>query len=106
MNSGISREYCSVSYEDYDFFVSILAHEGRGCYIAKADIVSAFIIIPISPVDYHLLGFMVNGQYFMTDSFPSVAPYHASCLKGLAAPSSAYYRNHSMCRQCRIYWMI
>ena len=42
----------------------------------------------------------------MTYAFPRVAPYHVSCLKGFAVPSSGYYRNHSMCRKCHIYWMI
>ena len=41
----------------------------------------------------------------MTDAFPWVAPYHVSCLKCFSV-SSGYYRNHSMCRQCHIYWMI
>ena len=104
VNSGIPREYCSVSYEDYGYFVSILAaYEGRGCYIAKADIESAFRIIPISPLDYHLLGFMVDGQYFMPDAYQWAARFHVSCLKGLAVPFSGFYRNLSMCRQCHIY---
>ena len=70
VNGGIPREYCSVSYEGYDYFVSMLAEVGRGCFIAKADIESAFRIIPISPVDYHLLGFMINDQYFYDRCLP------------------------------------
>ena len=109
MNYGIPRGYCCVSYEDYDYFVSILAQEGRGSYIAEAYIESAFRIIQISPLDYHLLDVMVNGQYFYDRCLPWIDPYHVRCLKGLALPFSGYYgyyRKHSKCRQCRIYWMI
>ena len=42
----------------------MLAQVGQGCYIAKADIESAFRIIQIHPLDYHLLGFMMDNQYF------------------------------------------
>ena len=42
----------------------------------------------------------------MADAFPCDAPYHVSCLKGLAVSSIGYYRKHSLCRQCRIYWTI
>ena len=38
VNSGIPQEFCSVTYEDYDYFVSLLTSVGRGCFIAKADI--------------------------------------------------------------------
>ena len=84
VNSGIPREYCSVSYEDYDYFVSILAHEGRGCYIAKADIESAFRIIPISPLDYHLLGFMVDWQYFYGRCLPMGCSVSCKLLEGFS----------------------
>ena len=43
---------------------------GRGCYIAKADIESAFWILPISPLDYHLLGSMIENQYFYDKCLP------------------------------------
>ena len=70
INFFIPREYCSVVYEDYGYFVSMLARMGQGCYIAKADIESAFRIIPISPLDYHLLGFMMDNQYFYDKCLP------------------------------------
>ena len=73
-----------MSYEDYDYFVSILAHEGRGCYIAKADIESAFRIIPISPLDYHLLGFMVDGQYFYGRCLPMGCSVSCKLFEGFS----------------------
>ena len=63
VNFGIPRECFSAAYE-FDYFVSMLAQVGQGYYIAKADIESAFRIIPIYPLDYHLLGFVMDNQYF------------------------------------------
>ena len=41
INFGIPKECCSVSYENYDYFVSLPTSVGLGCFIAKADIESA-----------------------------------------------------------------
>lgn len=70
VNFGIPKECCSVTYEDYDYFVSLLTSVGRGCFIAKADIESAFRIIPVHPRDYHLLGFSFDGQYYYDKCLP------------------------------------
>ena len=70
VNFCIPRECCSVTYEDFDYFASMLARVGQGCYIAKADIESAFRIIPRNPLDYHLLGFMFDNQYFYDRCLP------------------------------------
>jgi hypothetical protein len=40
-----------------NLFVDILVESGQASYMAKADIESAFRILPISPKDYWLLGF-------------------------------------------------
>ena len=37
MNFGVPWECCSVTYEDFDYFASMLARIVQGCYIAKAD---------------------------------------------------------------------
>ena len=106
VNCGITREHCRVSYEDYAYFVSILAHESRGCYIAKADIESAFIITPISQFDYDLLGFMVNEQYFHDRCLPMGCSVSYKLIEGFSCAIQWIYSNHSMCRQCLIYYMI
>ena len=43
---------------------------GKGCLVAKADIKDAFIIIPISPLDYRLLGFKFKGQFYFDMCLP------------------------------------
>ena len=70
VNFGIPKEFCSVSYEDYDYLMSLVTSVGQGCFIAKADIESAFRIIPVHPDDYHLLGFKFGGQYYYDKCLP------------------------------------
>ena len=43
--------------------IQILQNLGRGAYMAKTEIESAFRILPIHPDDYHLLGFTWNGAF-------------------------------------------
>ena len=43
---------------------------GRGSYLSKTDIKSAFRIIPIHPDDYHLLGMKWNNSYFFDRCLP------------------------------------
>ncbi|KAJ1162288.1 hypothetical protein NDU88_002756 [Pleurodeles waltl] len=43
---------------------------GRGALLAKADIESAFRLLPVHPDSYHLLGFQHNGQVFMDKAMP------------------------------------
>ena len=69
VNSHIDKSHTEVHYEQLDHCVSIIHGLGTNCLIAKADIKDAFRIIPIHPDDYHLLGFMWQGQY-----------YHDKCL--------------------------
>ena len=70
VNSGIPKESCSVSYEDYDYLISLLTSVGQGCFITKADIKAAFRIIPVHPSDYHLLGFTFEGHYYYDKCLP------------------------------------
>lgn len=64
INSGITDDKAIVSYELFDYVARMIVKLGHGCLIAKADIKSAFRICPVSPEDYHLLGFKVEGLYY------------------------------------------
>ena len=70
VNFGMPKECCSVSYENYDYLISLLTSVGQGCFIAKADIDLVFRIIPVHPDDYHLLGFRFGGQYYYDKCLP------------------------------------
>ena len=71
VNSGIPKEFCSVAYVDYDYFVSLLTSVDQGCFIAKVDIETAFRIIPGHPNDYYLLFFSFEIHYFHDRSLPN-----------------------------------
>ena len=54
------------------------ATQGPGCYTGKTDIESAFLLIPVHPNDWELLGMFWNGQYYFDKVLPfglRSAPY-------------------------------
>lgn len=64
INSGIDDVMATVSYEQYDHVARIIADLGKGTFISKVDIKSAYRICPVSPLDYSLLGFKIGALYF------------------------------------------
>ena len=70
VNSGIPREFATVSYSTVADAVKHILHFGWGCFLAKTDILSAFRIIPVHPDDVHLLGFKWNGMYYFDKCLP------------------------------------
>ena len=70
INEFIDSEHTSVQYETIDHIVQCIAQHGRGALIAKADIESAFRIIPIHPDDYPLLGMCLDGKYYYDKCLP------------------------------------
>ena len=70
INSNISPENSTVSYDDLDYAISIIQQYGQACLVSKTDIESAFRIIPIQPNDYKLLGFSWKGKYYFDKCLP------------------------------------
>lgn len=70
VNSNIPKEYSEVHYDSVDTVVSLVQQFGEGCLMAKSDIKDAFRIIPVSPDDYHLLGFTWQGQFYYERCLP------------------------------------
>ena len=70
INDGISSEHTTVSYSRVDNAIAIIKKLGRGCFLAKTDIKSAFRIIPIRPADYPLLGIMWQGKCYYDRAMP------------------------------------
>ena len=64
VNSHIDKEAYSVKYSTIDDAIRLITATGRSCYLAKVDIKHAFRLVPVRPVDHHLLGFMHNGLYY------------------------------------------
>lgn len=65
MNDFIPDEEAIVHYENFDRAVDIVAELGKGALLAKLDVKSAFRICPVTPNDWHLLGFSFCGLYFV-----------------------------------------
>ena len=70
VNEGIPKEYSSVSYTSFDAVVDMVLKEGRGCHLIKIDVKSAFRLLPISPLDFALLGMSVGEKIFIDKCLP------------------------------------
>lgn len=56
-NSGIPSHLCSVRYTSLDEAIVILCSCSKGAFMAKADIESAFWLLPVHLRDFCLLSF-------------------------------------------------
>lgn len=70
VNDFITDADATVVYQSFDIIVGHVQRSGAGALIAKADIESAFRIIPVRPRDRFLLGFTINGQYYFDRCLP------------------------------------
>ena len=70
VNGGIPEAESSVKYASIDDAVAIIQKLGRGCWMAKCDIKSAFRIIPIRPSERHLLGLRWRGLLYFDNCLP------------------------------------
>jgi len=86
VNDGIDRGFCVVKYESFDTAVRLVVPVGRGALMAKADIESAFRLLPVHPDDFQLLGMQVLDQYFVDKALPM----GASCSPALFETFSTF----------------
>ena len=78
VNDYISKENYSLQYVKLDDAINLIIQLGRGSYMAKTDICSAFRNIPVHPNDWELLGMHWQGLYFFDKVLPfglRSAPY-------------------------------
>ena len=71
VNDHISKDTYSLQYVKIDDAINLIIHLGKGSYMAKTDICSAFRNVPVHPKDWELLGMHWNGLYF----FDTVLPF-------------------------------
>ena len=64
INSFIERDDFSLQYIKIDDAIAALIRLGRGTYLAKTDIESAFRQFPVHPEDWELLGMYWNNSYY------------------------------------------
>ena len=61
---------CTVHYASFDKAVELVVKAGTSVWLAKADIKSAFRLLPVSPLDYELLGFTFDGMFYFDKCMP------------------------------------
>ena len=70
VNNGISKEDATVQYSTFDDAIELIQALGQRALMSKADIKSAFRLLPVRPEDYPLLGFQVGSQFFFDKALP------------------------------------
>ena len=64
VNDGIPHEFSRVQYAGIQEAISKIRLVGKGCFLAKTDIQSAFRIVPVHPDAYELLCFSWEGKFY------------------------------------------
>ena len=77
VNSFIPDSSARVQYETFDNVVNLVLSHGTACLLAKCDVKEGFRNLPVSPSDYHLLGFKFNNMYYYDKVIPMGA--RSSC---------------------------
>ncbi|XP_033738733.1 uncharacterized protein LOC117326194 isoform X1 [Pecten maximus] len=70
INDGINPEEATVAYQTIDDAIHLIKQFGKGAFMAKTDIESAFRLIPIHPKDYNLLGFQIDDKFYFDKVLP------------------------------------
>ena len=70
VNDFIDNDLCSVRYTKFDAAIEMVQQLGKGALLAKTDIKSAFRLLPVSKVDFQLLGFKFEGRYYFDKALP------------------------------------
>ena len=84
VNDGISDAHSSVSYTSFDAVVNMVFNLGKGADLAKRDIKSAFRLLPISPLDFCLLGLRdEDGLIYIENLYQWVVKFLVHCLRNL-----------------------
>ena len=63
INHYTPKEQCLVKYRDFDQAVRLCTNAGRGAYMAKSDMKSAFRHLPIRPIDRKWLVMKANNPW-------------------------------------------
>ena len=86
VNEGIDKQYCSVRYSSFDDAIQLVVRAGKGAFLAKADVKSAFRLLPVHPSDFCLLGIELENKIFIDKALPM----GASCAPALFESFSTF----------------
>ena len=70
INSFIPKDDYSLQCTTVDNAISAIQRLGRGTYMAKTDILSAFRLFPVHPQDLELLGMKWENKYYFDKVLP------------------------------------
>lgn len=70
INDFIDPDLCSVKYTSFDRVVEMISSLGQHAEMAVVDIKSAFRLLPVHPDDFELLGFKIDGHYYVDKNLP------------------------------------
>ena len=85
INDFIDPDSCRTAYQPFEKAVQMVASQGTGCFMAKADIKSAFRNIPMARADLHLLGIKFKGKYFVDTCLPFGASISCAIFESVAS---------------------
>ena len=66
VNELIPKEDFSLSYTSVDHAIRLITIAGRGAWLAKADIVDAFKVMPLHPTQWHLFCVEWKGKFYFS----------------------------------------
>ena len=66
VNDLIPKENFSLAYASVDHAIKLITITGRGAWLAKADIVDAFKVMPLHPSQWHLFCVEWKGKFFFS----------------------------------------
>ena len=70
VNDGIQEDLCSLRYAALDDALRLISWLGPGTQLIKMDIRDAYRIVPVHPVDQHLLGISWRGEVYVDGALP------------------------------------
>lgn len=70
LNDALNPEECTVSCTSFDAAVGWVRWYGQGALMAKADIESAFRLLPVHPDSFRLLGSQWNWEFYVDQCLP------------------------------------
>ena len=70
VNDGIDPDICSLHCAKVEEATGELVRQGRGSWMAKVDIKSAYRTVPVHPQDWWLLGMKWEGALFVDTTLP------------------------------------
>ena len=70
VNDGINEEEFTLTYSKVSNAIALIIKARRGALIGKVDVKSAYHIIPVHPLDRHLLGMSWQDEYYFDLKLP------------------------------------